>query len=720
METLQHRLAAVWFADIVGFTSQAATDEGQALRVVQSFQESARDVVRRHGGRIVKFIGDAVMAEFGSTEAAVRAAAALPDACTGHATSAGVTCPTLRIAVHMGDVTTTADGDVYGDGVNTAARIVKVVKPGEVWVSEDVWRQLRSRPRIRFEERGTQELKDVGATRVWAVTKVEGEAAPAASPARALLAKVRRRHVVAGLALLAAVAAWVAFGPRRGERTLSGALDPARIAVLYFQDLTPDSTSGHLAAGFTEAIIDQLSGVEGLDVVSRHGVDRFRGGAAPIDSVALALHAGTIVDGSVERRDDRVTVRIRMVDPAANRQIDTWTEERPWTEILPLQDAIAEDIVARLRQRLGEQLRMATRRSGTTNVEAWELVERAERLAEQARASGQDDPAVAQSLREDADQFLARAEEVDRRWVEPTIERAQVAAWMGDEESYQRGVALATSALERDPGNARALAVRGALYDSLASVARDSVTAAGWLARAQRDLRSAVAAEPGLASAWIALASLLYNDLWNLSAARQAARSAYDADVFLLEADHFSWLCEISMQLKDFEEAMRWCEEGRRSFPRRAARILMVELTILASEGSEPNPARAWGLVEEMGRLAEAESNTPPAQMVVAAVLVRAGRADSAQAVVRRAKAAAPEGYEPYMAYLESYVQLLAGNRRASLGLLRTFLSVSADYRYQIANDHWYDRLDGDPDFEALVDRRHLPIFCRILCKPPP
>jgi class 3 adenylate cyclase/TolB-like protein len=720
----QHRLAAVWFADIVGFTSQAAADEARALRIVQSFQESAREVARRHGGRIVKFIGDAAMAEFSSTESAVRAAAALPEACQRHAERAGVACPTLRVAVHVGDVTTTPDGDVYGDGVNTAARIVKAVDPGELWVSEDVWRQLRNRPAIRLEERGARELKDLGPTRAWAVAGVEGEEARAASPiarARAFVTDPRGRIVTAALAVVGLVLVWLVLrqgGPGGdGARAVMGSLDPARIAVLYLEDLTPDSASGHLAAGFTEAIIDQLSGVEGLDVVSRHGVEPFRGGAAPVDSVARALGAGTIVGGSVERRGDRVAVRIRMLDPAGNRQIETWTEERPWSELLPLQETVAEDIVARLRQRLGEQLRMATRRSGTTNVEAWELVERAERLAEQARVSG-DDPDVKLSLRRQADQLLTQAEGLDPGWVEPTIARAEVAAWMGDEESYRRGVALASGALERDPGSARALAVRGALYDSLASVAEDSVTVARYLAQAQRDLRTAVAADPRLAPAWIGLASLLYNDLWDLAQARDAARRAYEADAFLLEEDHFAWLCETSAQLEDYPEVERWCGEGLRRFPERI-RLMMAELSAMASDGPEPDVARAWELVERIGRQEYPEFNVPLARMTAAIVVARAGLQDSARSVVETTRRSAGSDIAPYLDVYDARVQLALGNRASSIRLLRSFFNTVPDYRALIARDPWFKALAGDPAFEALVDRRRAPIFCRLLCEPP-
>jgi tetratricopeptide (TPR) repeat protein len=239
------------------------------------------------------------------------------------------------------------------------------------------------------------------------------------------------------------------------------------------------------------------------------------------------------------------------------------------------------------------------------------------------------------------------------------------------------------------------------------------------IAAAERDLRRAVASDPRLASAWIALADLLYNDLWELAEARLDARRAYQADAFLLERDHFAWLCEISFQLKDYEEAQHWCAEGRRRFPERATRLLMVELQLLATDGVEPDVVKAWELVGEMQRQDSPDFNVPAAKMVTAAVLVRAGLPDSAQAIITDARRTIPEELAPYLDYLEAYARLRLDQRRESLKLLRSFLGVAPEYRAQLANDHWFEQLAGDATFERLVDRQRRPIFCRLLCEPP-
>lgn len=160
--SLRHRLAAIWFADIVDFSRLTEEDEEAALASVRRLQRAARDVVSRHEGRVVKLLGDGVLAEFDSSESAVRAACrVLVELEDG---------PQIRVGVHVGDVATTEDGDVYGSGVNVAARICEAAPVGGVAVSEDVQRQLRQRSAFRFEALGSRELKGVGPIDMFGVT----------------------------------------------------------------------------------------------------------------------------------------------------------------------------------------------------------------------------------------------------------------------------------------------------------------------------------------------------------------------------------------------------------------------------------------------------------------------------------------------------------------------------------------------------------------------
>src|SRR5215469_5225773 len=158
---LTHHLVALWFADIAGYSDRAAEDESAALQLIELLQTLSRETVQSYEGRIVKFMGDAVLAEFPSTELAVCAAAVLSKAYAEQSAGTG-RMHNLRIGVHIADVAVDSDGDLYGDGVNAAARVQEAAEPGQVVLSQDVWRQLRGRAEFQFESLGDRSLKGVG------------------------------------------------------------------------------------------------------------------------------------------------------------------------------------------------------------------------------------------------------------------------------------------------------------------------------------------------------------------------------------------------------------------------------------------------------------------------------------------------------------------------------------------------------------------------------
>ena len=152
------RLAAVWFADIVGYTRLSAKDEDAALAVVDELQEITLKVVEKSGGRVVKFMGDGVLSVFDSANTALSSALILQEAF--HASEVAIThsC-SLSVGVHLGEVVEASDGDIYGDGVNTAARIEGVARAGQVVLSEDVFRQIRNRAAYEPKPLGEHTLK---------------------------------------------------------------------------------------------------------------------------------------------------------------------------------------------------------------------------------------------------------------------------------------------------------------------------------------------------------------------------------------------------------------------------------------------------------------------------------------------------------------------------------------------------------------------------------
>lgn len=180
-------LAAVWFADIVGYSSLSSHDEDAALALVRALQEATRGEAEAHGGRVVKVVGDAALAVFESVDGALRAALAVQERFSASPT-AKLHESLLRIGLHLGEITEAGDGDVYGDGVNVAARLQGKARPGEVLVSRAAKEMIRGRAGYRFHRVPVwHHLKGLGFTRVFVVTDADAPPVPRRRlPARAV------------------------------------------------------------------------------------------------------------------------------------------------------------------------------------------------------------------------------------------------------------------------------------------------------------------------------------------------------------------------------------------------------------------------------------------------------------------------------------------------------------------------------------------------------
>ncbi|MGI9190445.1 MAG: adenylate/guanylate cyclase domain-containing protein, partial [Longimicrobiaceae bacterium] len=348
------RLAAVWFADIVGYTRLSAEDAPAALRLVEIFQQSARAAVERHHGRLVKFIGDAALAEFGSASAAVRAAAEL-QAGFAREVAAAELAARLRIGVHIGEVSVAADEDIYGDGVNIAARLQGAAEPGQLLVSDDVCRQLRRYPEFRFECVGEQTLRGV-AVPITAYLLQPGERLQAppqrgrGQRLRPFSALAHRRWIIAAVALV--LLAGIAFAAQRYLAVRTAQATPTRLAVLPFDNLGPDQEA-YFADGVTEEITDRLSSIGGLEVIANTSAKTYKQTQKPIRTIAEELGVEYLIGGSVRwnrpgGQGDSVEVTARLIRASDDTQV--WKENYPvaLASIVDVQSEIAERVASEL------------------------------------------------------------------------------------------------------------------------------------------------------------------------------------------------------------------------------------------------------------------------------------------------------------------------------------------------------------------------------------
>jgi serine/threonine-protein kinase len=338
-----------------------------------------------------------------------------------------------------------------------------------------------------------------------------------------------------------------------GAASGGGGLDPRRIAVLYFDDLSQGGELGPLAAGLTESLIRELARVQGLQVTSRNGVVQFRGARATPDSIGRALRVGTLVEGSVARSGDRLRVTVALVNATSGALFGDTTIDRPRGELFQLQDDVSQDVAFMLRRQLGEEVQLAEARAGTQSVKAWELVQDARQrsdAAERRLAAG--DTTMAARLLAESDSLLAQAAALDQHWVAPLVQRGWLAkqrlelVGTFDKAVYAtgtaRGIALADQALKLAPGDADALALRGTMryWRFVLNLSSDTTEVGQLLSRAEADLRAAVAADPKHAAAWAMLSHLLMRKS-ETAEGKLAALRAYEADPYASDAEHILW-----------------------------------------------------------------------------------------------------------------------------------------------------------------------------------
>jgi adenylate cyclase len=347
---LRHYLVALWFADIVGYSARAAEDERGALQLVEILQALSRSTVQGYEGRVVKFIGDSVLAEFPSTELAVRAAAVLSQQYAEESAKTG-RAHNLRIGVHVGDVAVDSDGDLYGDGVNAAARVEAAAEPGQVVVSEDVWRQIRGREEFHFEPLGDRPLKGIGSMGLYAVTLDEGATTLSLSN--------------------------VETKAQRGEQRKG---EIRSIAVLPFADLSAERDQEYFSDGVAEEILNALTKVSGLHVPARTSCFAFRGASVDARDIGRRLGVEALLEGSIRKAGNRLRITVQLID--ARNGYHLWSErfDREIEDIFAIQDEIARSVIDALGLSLAQREERDLVKQSTTNVEAYEFYLRGRKL----------------------------------------------------------------------------------------------------------------------------------------------------------------------------------------------------------------------------------------------------------------------------------------------------------------------------------------------------
>jgi len=340
-DALRQRLAAILAADVAGYSRLMAADERGTVAALEAARALFRGQIESNQGRVIDMAGDSVLAVFDTASGAVAAALAIQQSL--HDASSDVPEERrmrFRIGVHLGDVIEKADGSVYGDGVNIAARLEGLAEPGGVTISESVRTAVKGRVLVEFDDLGAQTVKNI------------------AEPVRAYRVKPAETR-------------------NDGSRSSAGgrelpALAKPSIAVLPFNNISGDPEQEFFADGMVEDILTTLSKIPDLIVISRNSSITYKGRPVDVRSVGRELQVLYVVEGSVRKAGNRVRVTAQLVSCADGRHLWADRYDGDLDDVFRLQDQITREIVSALQVNLtdGEQARIWLSRSGSPMV--WE------------------------------------------------------------------------------------------------------------------------------------------------------------------------------------------------------------------------------------------------------------------------------------------------------------------------------------------------------------
>jgi len=327
------RLAAILAADVVGYSALMAADEAGTLDVLRTHRAELFDpLTAERGGRIVKLMGDGALVEFPSVVDAVECAVAIQ---TELAERGGPI--RLRIGINLGDVI--ADGDdIYGDGVNVAARLEALAEPGGICISSIVHESLGNR-----------------------VDAVFGDAG---------------EHAVKGIARPIRVWRWPANGALRAETVALALPDKPSIAILPFDNMSSDPDQDFFAEGIAEDIITELSKFRSLFVIARNSSFSFKGQALEAKEIGRRLGVRYIVEGSVRRAGTRVRITAQLIDAVEDTHLWADRYDRDLQDIFAVQDEVTHAIVTTIEPTLADTERQRARRKPPESLDAWESYQR--------------------------------------------------------------------------------------------------------------------------------------------------------------------------------------------------------------------------------------------------------------------------------------------------------------------------------------------------------
>ena len=342
------RLSAIMFTDMVGYSALTQENEALALELLEEHRQLLRPYFAKHDGREIETAGDSFFVEFNSAVESANCAIEIQSALQkrNQAESAERRI-LLRIGLHIGDVVY-IDDHVHGDGVNIAARLEPLAQPGGICISEDVARQIRNKIEYPVVQIGDEKLKNISMP-----VDIYCIALPWLSAHKRRATRHSRKKlitvtlVVLGIALV--IAAFLFFKDKNGENTGHSKL---RLAVLPLSNISNDTRDEYFADGMTEELISSLSRINGLNVIARTSIMKYKSTEKDISKIGDELMVGSILEGSVRKFENKARVTVQLIDVSTQEHLWSMDYDRELKDIFMIQSEIARNVASELKLRL--------------------------------------------------------------------------------------------------------------------------------------------------------------------------------------------------------------------------------------------------------------------------------------------------------------------------------------------------------------------------------
>jgi adenylate cyclase len=424
---VERRLAAILAADIAGYSRLMEADEEGTLAALKQIRRELTDPkIAQHRGRMVKTTGDGALVEFASVVDAVRCAVEFQHAMDER--NAGVTPEhriVFRMGINLGDVIVD-DDDIYGDGVNIAARLEGLAEPGGIYVARVVRDQVSNRLNVEFDDLGEQQVKNL---------------------ARAVhVFRVRPRRATPGATASGSFVSHAARLPLP---------DKPSLAVLPFQNMSSDPEQEFFADGVAEDVTTALSRYPSLFVIARNSSFTYKGRAVDVKQIGRDLGVRYVLEGSLRKAGDRIRVTAQLIEAENGNHL--WAEryDRAFVDIFAVQDEITDAVTTAVAPTIDAAERRRAIRKPPENLDAWAAYQQGLWHLGKATRTGNDD----------AHRLFEHAIHLDPAFAAPYTALARTFGYAGIhyrtmplDEALRRGSEAAQKAIELDPTDADALA----------------------------------------------------------------------------------------------------------------------------------------------------------------------------------------------------------------------------------------------------------------------